>query len=199
MGKRWRKWLGWGGSGLALALGLVVGLGAAAEAPAALEGRCVGNHDGDTLRVLLPGGHVERVRLLGVDTPELDQGPWAEKARAFTSRWVHGQPLRLTLDRQPRDRHHRLLAYVWVGERMLNLALVEAGLATTLDYAPNHAHAGALAAAQAKAQAARLGIWQATGGLSESPLAHRRRLRGQPPGPGPTPSGGQPSSAAHRP
>lgn len=179
----WCKGLGLAG-GLAMALAGWPG-GVAAAGPPALDGgaplrgRCLGNHDGDTLRVELGGGRVERVRLLGVDTPELAQGHWAQQARAFTSRWVHGKDLVLTFDRQTRDRHRRLLAYVWVDGRLLNLALVEAGLATTLDYAPNHAHAPVLAAALAKAQASKVGMWQAVGGLRESPLDFRRRTRGQ--------------------
>lgn len=141
----------------------------------ALEGLCVGNHDGDTLRVRLDDGGQERVRLLGVDTPELAQGAWGQEARAFTSRLVHQKRVRLVLDRQARDRYRRLLAYVHVGDRFVNLALLEAGLATVLDYAPNHAHAAEFASAEAKAKAQALGIWHPTRGLALSPRDFRHR------------------------
>lgn len=178
---RWRRLLG--GLALVLATGLASQPMAEARreatvqvAPmAVLEGVGLANHDGDTLRVQISPERVERVRLLGVDTAEMAQGAWADRARAFTSALTHGKRLRLECDRQPRDRYRRLLAYVYVGSHFVNLELVEAGLATVLDYAPNHAHAQALAQAEARAKAGQVGIWHPTTGLRELPRAFRHR------------------------
>ena len=86
--------------------------------------------DGDTL--LLANG--ARVRLIGVDTPETVKPdwpiePWGPEAAEFTRRFVAGGEVRLQFDRERLDRFDRFLAYVWVGERMLNEELLRAGLA----------------------------------------------------------------------
>lgn len=86
--------------------------------------------DGDTL--LLEDS--TRVRLIGVNTPEMktDTGgpqPWATEATSFTESFVLGKDIRLQFDRERLDPYERTLAYVWVGDQMLNEELVRAGLA----------------------------------------------------------------------
>jgi len=86
--------------------------------------------DGDTL--LLANG--ARVRLIGVDAPETVKPnwpvePWGPEASEFTRRFVAGGAVRLQFDRERLDRYDRFLAYVWVGDRMLNEELLRAGLA----------------------------------------------------------------------
>jgi micrococcal nuclease len=71
--------------------------------------------DGDTLE--LAGG--ERVRLIGVDTPETKHPKKAlerfgAEASAFTSQLVAGKRARLEYDQQRRDRYGRTLAYVFL-------------------------------------------------------------------------------------
>jgi len=80
--------------------------------------------DGDTLRL----ANGDRVRLLGVDTPETGQ-PMAQEATDFARAHVAGQPVRLVPDSGERDRYGRLLADVWVEGGSLSQALVRAGLA----------------------------------------------------------------------
>jgi micrococcal nuclease len=86
--------------------------------------------DGDTL--LLADG--ARVRLIGVDCPETVKlhhpvEPFGPEASAFTKSFVSGGQVRLQFDRERIDRHDRFLAYVFVGDAMLNEELVRAGLA----------------------------------------------------------------------
>lgn len=84
--------------------------------------------DGDTL--LLERG--VRVRLLGVNTPETKHPhkpvePLGPEAAAFTQDFVKGGIVRLQFDRERYDAVHRVLAYVYVGERCLNEELIRAG------------------------------------------------------------------------
>src|SRR5712691_4500035 len=85
--------------------------------------------DGDTVRLVGLG----RVRLIGVDTPEVFGGAqcYGREASAFVKRLLPpGRRVRYRVGIQPRDRYGRLLAYVWLGDgRFLNLLLAEAGYA----------------------------------------------------------------------
>lgn len=134
----------------------------------------VDNHDGDTLTVKLDGGRTEKVRLIGVDTAEMAQGPWGAKARDYVRHLTKGKRVNLAFDVEPRDRYGRLLAYVYLPDgTFLNLALVRQGYAMVLTYPPNVAHTKAFVEAQAQARAERLNIWGASG-LEQSPREFRR-------------------------
>lgn len=118
--------------------------------------------DGDTLE-LVDG---TKVRLIGVDTPELAHSghptePLAEEAAWFTKQFLATGPVRLELDPYERqDRFGRLLAYVWVGDRMLNEQLLLAGLARArLEFGYSEARKVRFAQAEAQARQAKRGIW----------------------------------------
>jgi micrococcal nuclease len=117
--------------------------------------------DGDTL-VVAPEAVV---RLIGVDTPETVRPehpvePWGPEAAEFTRAFVAGGSVRLSFDRERFDRYGRHLAYVWVGERMLNEELLRAGLAR---WEPQFRYAEPIKRrfreAQKEAQRAQMGIW----------------------------------------
>ena len=92
----------------------------------ASEARCLSVIDGDTIKVVYKG-EVEKVRLIGVDTPEKGQ-PGYKAAKAFATRMVKGKTVRLELDLTLRDRYGRLLAYVYLPDgRMLNAEIVKQG------------------------------------------------------------------------
>ena len=90
--------------------------------------------DGDTLVVSI-AGREERVRLIGVDTPETvhPQKPveyFGKEASAFTKRIAEGQSVRLEGDPQntDRDKYHRLLRYVYLPDgRLLNAEIIRQG------------------------------------------------------------------------
>ncbi|MDT8436247.1 MAG: thermonuclease family protein, partial [Gemmatimonadota bacterium] len=104
--------------------------------------------DGDTIDVELAGGR-ERVRYIGIDTPEMDDERPAVRARAREAaaanrRLVAGRTVRLELDVEERDRYGRLLAYVWIGDTLVNEVLVREGHARLLTIPPNVRHADRL-------------------------------------------------------
>jgi micrococcal nuclease len=92
--------------------------------------------DGDTLAVHIDG-RPERVRLLGVDTPELGRGDWAgeyyaEQATTFVREFLAGGEIELEPDpqREERDKYGRLLRYVSLPDgRSLNEQLLRDGYA----------------------------------------------------------------------
>ncbi len=97
--------------------------------------------DGDTVEVEFRG-RVVRVRLIGVDTPELrDPRPpireTAQRAAQFTRSRLSGQRVGLEFDVEEHDQYGRLLAYVWVDDRLFNLELLESGYARLYTVPPN--------------------------------------------------------------
>jgi len=126
--------------------------------------------DGDTIVVNL-GDHIERVRYIGIDTPETVKpnapvgcfGPQASHANKQLL--PAGSKVRLVLDAEPRDRYGRLLAYVYAGstagkELFINADLVRRGYADTLRFPPNTSHAAQFAQLRRAASHDRLGLWQ---------------------------------------
>lgn len=113
--------------------------------------------DGDTLRVLV-GGHSEPLRLIGVDAPERNECLAAE-ATAYLAALVESRDLYLASDMTDRDRHDRLLRYVWVDDVFVNEALVRSGLAIARRYPPDLTYAEVLEEAQAWAHQAQVGMW----------------------------------------
>lgn len=145
--------------------------------------------DGDTIVVRL-GGRTERVRLIGIDAPELRDSPrldrevqrsgrtraaiQADGARAtdFTRTLLADRTVRLELDVEPRDRYGRLLAWVWLPDASLaNAAVVRAGYARLLTVPPNVRHTAELRAAEREARAAGRGLW---GSAAEAATDHTR-------------------------
>jgi micrococcal nuclease len=117
--------------------------------------------DGDTL--LLANG--ARVRLIGVNAPETVKPdwpvePWGREASEFTRRFVAAGEVRLQFDRERLDRFDRFLAYVWVGDRMLNEELLRAGLARfERGFRYSQSMKRRFAQAEEEAKIERRGIW----------------------------------------
>ena len=88
--------------------------------------------DGDTIVVEIDGKH-EKIRLIGVDTPETKhpQKPvqyFGKEAHLFTKRMVEGKEVRLEFDWQKRDKYGRLLAYVYLPDgTFLNAEIIKQG------------------------------------------------------------------------
>ncbi len=95
--------------------------------------------DGDTIDVKLANGTTERVRYIGMNTPESDQVCYSEATQA-NSIFVKGKSVRLVKDVSDRDVYGRLLRYVYVGDLFVNRAMVEQGYAEAVLYEPDHAH-----------------------------------------------------------
>ncbi len=134
--------------------------------------------DGDTLLVLV-NGRKERVRLIGIDTPESsfnrkarrdvqrfkvapeDMIEAGRRAKEFVKTLLKpGTKVKLELDVQVRDKYGRLLAYVYLPDgRMLNLLLVERGLARVYTFPPNVKYTEKFLQAQEKARERGIGFW----------------------------------------
>lgn len=97
--------------------------------------------DGDTIDVQLNGSR-ERIRYIGIDTPEIahegrEAECFAEEARNANRALVEGKRVQLVADDQDRDQYNRFLRYVYVDGLMVNEQLIKAGAAVTLPIPPN--------------------------------------------------------------
>lgn len=142
--------------------------------PGAVEANAVVAYvvDGDTIDATIdaPGGATdERVRLIGIDTPETKRpdtpiecyGP--EASEFVTDLLPVGTPIRIERDTVARDDFGRLLGYVYRAEDGLfvNHEIIRQGYATPLSIAPNTTFEQLMVDAATSAEAADLGLWSA--------------------------------------
>lgn len=154
---------------VAAAVGGHAALGGPSGASGPSSGPVVRVVDGDTIRVRLAGTE-ERVRYIGVDTPEtVKPGTpvqcYGKAASAFNKRLLSGRRVRLVFDAEHRDRYGRLLAYVYrqPDGLFVNAELVRRGYAQTLTIPPNVSHAPEFRALARGARSAGRGLWAACG------------------------------------
>jgi micrococcal nuclease len=138
-------------------------------------------NDGDTVTIRAKSFagiplKTERVRLIGIDAPELRQEPWGRRSKCHLkkllskSNWV----VEVEYDIDRRDKYGRLLGYLWGRDgRMLNERQVEAGMAVPYTFAPNVKYVERFADAQKRAKARKYGFWK-EGGLTEAPRYWRK-------------------------
>ena len=127
--------------------------------------------DGDTVDMTVDGVE-ERVRLIGIDTPETKKANtpiqcFGPEATAFTQSLLpEGTAVYLERDVEARDVYGRLLAYAYVAETgsFVNLEIVRAGYAQPLTIPPNIAHSTEFVDAARTAEHDNVGLWAACNG-----------------------------------
>lgn len=124
--------------------------------------------DGDTIDVEI-AGDVERVRLIGIDTPETKRPDspiecWGPEASAFITELLPvGSEVLVERDTVGRDDYGRLLGYVYRSSdgMFVNVELVRRGFAQPLTIPPNTVFADVFVDAARQAEADDLGLWAA--------------------------------------
>ena len=180
---------------LALSLGIAgvaSGTIAALEARDSLAGRVVRVMDGETIAVRIDK-RVLTVRYIGINTRDarmpadgMIAGP--AEAAEFNRALVLGQTVRLELDAQEKDAQGRTLAYVYVGDLMINAEMVANGYASVAIKQPNATHEEMLQHLQRQARLLKVGRWRDTPYLSREPTR-----RATPPGQSASAGGSRPA------
>jgi micrococcal nuclease len=142
-------------------------------APRILEAQVTWVIDGDTIRAKI-GDQTETVRYIGINAPEVSNPPqpWeraGRDARDVNTLLVGQKTVRLELDAQDRDSYGRLLAYVHVGDTLINAEMVRRGYASALTVPPNVKHEALLARLEREAREGKQGLWHV--GPAETPSA----------------------------
>ncbi len=131
--------------------------------------------DGDTLVL----ENNERVRLIGIDTPEMHESDklnrdarrsgqsaltirqLGERAYRFTKDLVEGQRVRLEFDVERFDKYKRILAYVYLADgTFVNAKIVEQGYASLMTYPPNVKYADLFSKLYRQARENKRGLWK---------------------------------------
>ncbi len=124
-------------------------------------------HDGDSIRLNLSGLENVRVRLIGIDAPEVgaERECYADEATALLRDLLpEGAEVRIQQDRDPFDRYERHLFYVFTVEgENVSLGMVEQGAAEAVRIGNNDLYWDELLAAERRARDAGLGMWGACG------------------------------------
>lgn len=122
--------------------------------------------DGDTIWVINEKGQTEKIRFIGMNTPEpistsyKGEEYYGKEASDYVKKLLDGEKVRLEYDVQKYDRYGRTLAYVYLEDNtFLNAHLVEQGYATVMTIPPNVKFADEFVRLQAEAREKKLGLW----------------------------------------
>ena len=119
-----------------------------------LRGRILWVHDGDTVTFNASNGIWFKVRLWGVDAPELDQ-PGGRDSMMALIRLVGRK--QVTVDIKDRDRYGRLVGVIIYRKKDINLEMIRLGQAWYYkQYAPKQK---SYAEAEAEAREKKRGLW----------------------------------------
>ncbi|MEO1211471.1 MAG: thermonuclease family protein [Cyanobacteria bacterium J06638_20] len=178
----------WGVLWIALLAGILltqmpfIHLSAADENSGEFQVQVAAIKSGQTIEVLEAGSTLRTaVRLIGIEAPDPRQLPWGEAATQALQAKLAGQTVRLEFDQEQEDAYGRTLAYVWLGDRLINEAMVEEGWVLAKGRSPrtdigNTRYALRLANAQETARLLHRGIWNPAQPMRQRPSDFRRNL-----------------------
>jgi len=154
-------------------------LAAAGSGPLAaeLEGRVVGVRDGDTLDLLTTTNEQVRVRLAGIDAPEMGQA-YGNVARRALSAMAYDRIARVEWSKK--DDYGRVVGKLRVRGADVNLRMIRQGLAWHYRaYAAEQTASDRkrYAAAEERARAQRTGLWQDPDPVAPWRFRHRHPVR----------------------
>ncbi|WP_284304014.1 thermonuclease family protein [Mobilicoccus caccae] len=118
--------------------------------------------DGDTIRVRIDG-RTERVRVIGIDTPELSGDEcYARQASSKMQSLAQSRSVRLEADptQDDRDRYDRLLRHVFLADgRSAAEVLIAGGFGREYTYAADYRYQDQHRAAEVTARSTSKGMW----------------------------------------
>lgn len=119
--------------------------------------------DGDTIDVATSSG-VERIRIIGLDTPEVGECGFSEASAAMAS-LVAGRSVELVRDptQDNRDRYDRLVRHVHRGNTSAAVEMIRRGHSAEYLYGAEYQNRAAHLRAEREARAAKVGMWSGRG------------------------------------
>ena len=134
--------------------------------------------DGETIAVVMDGdppSRVYQVRYLGIETPpNAPDSPWGTVAYETNRKLTNLKAVRLVRDQTDVDNEGHLWRYVYIGDELLNVILVEQGLARANVIEPDTRFRAEIEEAETRAKEGQLGLW----GSPPTPTVSRRQAAG---------------------
>ncbi|NHC33403.1 thermonuclease family protein [Scytonema millei] len=127
---------------------------------------------GQTLEAI-SRGEAFKVRLSGIEAPDLQQQPWGQAAKQQLEAMVNGKTVTLELDGQP-DKFERQWAYVWQNGKLLNEQLLKEGYVLWDGRSRDRKYDDRLEKAQAWARIIGRGVWDVKQPMRQTPAEFRQ-------------------------
>lgn len=167
-------------SGLLLLLLGILGVGCAdgSEMPSGTTIRVERVVSGQTIEVIDTTANIpvlKRVRLIGINAPDLKQDPWGMAAKQKLQGLCQGQQVLLEFDEMESDRYDRLLAYIWHDHILVNEELVKQGYVLAEAGIYNTKYNQRLKNAQQWARIMGIGIWNPEEPMQITPAQFRQQ------------------------
>lgn len=122
--------------------------------------------DGDTFYCIDNQNVEYKIRLIGIDTPELRnygkkrKGYYAVEAKQYLSYLINNKIVKLEFDVDKYDQYNRMLAYVYLEDNtFINEELVKNGFARIMTIQPNSKYSDIFYQLQIEARDKKIGIW----------------------------------------
>ena len=138
--------------------------------------RVIKVHDGDTVTLMI-SGKMRKTRLIGIDSPEMNQRPWGRQAKEHLidimnhTDWL----VSVETDEVKQDKYGRALVYLWTNKNeLINERIVLDGYAVLFTIKPNVKYRGKFIRAEQRARRDLKGIWGPKG-LKEAPVKYREK------------------------
>jgi len=126
--------------------------------------------------VLAQTSAVTKVRITGIDAPDLRQSPWGKTAKARLKELVVGLPVSIETDSLESDRFNRINAHIWQDKTLISQKLVKEGCVLANTEYP-HSYSKLLMDAQEYARLMGYGIWNPQQALRQTPNQFRSQTK----------------------
>ncbi|MDJ0626144.1 MAG: thermonuclease family protein [Candidatus Caenarcaniphilales bacterium] len=141
--------------------------------------------DGDTIKFLANTAKKKylKVRLIGIDAPEMRQTPFGIQSKDFLEGLINDSledKVCCKRGKEPKDKYGRTLADCWVGKTFLNASLIENGQAVSYFIGnKNNKYKNLFFKLEEQAEIMKVGFHNPDNLLTELPYEWRKRERSQ--------------------
>ena len=134
--------------------------------------------DGDTVQAVTPEGTKLKVRLYGIDAPEMSKGkipgePFGKDSRDYLTALVSQKTVQVEI--RDIDHYRRMVAILWLGDRNMNMEMLSAGMAEAYEEYLKPPYRTHFFQVEEEAKAQGKGIWS-QGSRYERPSQFRKRM-----------------------
>ena len=162
---------------ICLCIILLFGCGGNSEQANLIPAKVTRVLSGQTIEVVLAEtSQVAKVRIVGIDAPDLRQSPWGETAKKRLSELVTGLPIDLETDSLETDSFNRIQAHIWRNKILISQQLVKEGCVLANTEYP-HSYSKLLIDAREYARLMGLGIWNPKLALRQTPSQFRQQIK----------------------